>query len=51
MEESVIREVIATKNFAMMSFEKEANEQTQEEHQKRARQIRMQKKKAESEVE
>lgn len=47
VEESIVREVLATKNFAMMSFEKEPNEKPQEEHQARARELRRLKKKQE----
>jgi len=41
VEESVIRQVIPTNNFALMSFEKVSDEDIQEQHKKCARQIRL----------
>lgn len=41
IEESVIRQVIPTNNFAMMSFDKISDEDIQEQHKKCARQIRL----------
>jgi hypothetical protein len=41
VEESVIRQVIPTNNFALMSFEKISDEDIQEQHKKCARQIRL----------
>jgi len=47
IEESIIRQVIPTNNFALMSFEKVSDEEIQEQHKRCARQIRRAKEQAE----